>query len=174
MTPPFRIELLGEHDRQGFDCGVEGLNEYFRIRVSQDVRRRVSLCYVVIEVATNHIAGFYTLAATGVALGDLPEPVTKRLPRYPSVPAVRIGRLAIDRIFQGRKLGGALLFDAIDRTIKSGIAAFAIVVDAQDDRAVAFYEHHGFQRFEDRKKTLFLPIGDVLKRRVQARPNRNP
>ena len=170
MTPPFRIELLGQQDRKSFDCGAEALNEYFRTRVSQDVRRRVSLCYVAIEEATNRVAGYYTLAACGIALGDLPEAITKRLPRYPTVPAIRIGRLAIDRDFQGRKLGGVLVFDTIDRTCKSGIAAFAVVVDAKDDRAVAFYEHHGFQRLDEMKRTLFLPIGEALKRRVKSRP----
>lgn len=170
MTPPFRIELLGQQDRRSFDCGAEAINEYFRTRVSWDVRRRVSLCYVAIEEATNRVAGFYTLAASGVALGDLPEAITKRLPRYPTVPAIRIGRLAIDRDFQGRKLGGVLLFDAIRRTCKSGMAAFAVVVDAKDDAAIAFYEHHGFQRIAQMKRTLFLPIGDALKRRIEARP----
>lgn len=166
MTPPFRIELLGQHDRRRFDCGVAALNDYLRTRASQDVRRRVSYCYVAIEEASGRVAGYYTLAACGIALGDLPESVIRRLPRYPTVPAVRIGRLAIDRNFQGRRLGGALLFDAIERTCKSGVAAFAVVVDAKDDRAVAFYEHYGFQRFEALKRTLFLPIGEALKRQV--------
>jgi ribosomal protein S18 acetylase RimI-like enzyme len=148
---------------------VEALNEYFRVRVSQDVRRRLSFCYIALEESTNRIAGYYTLSASGVALGTVPEAVAKRLPRYPMIPAVRIGRLAIDRDFQGRRLGGALLFDAIDRTCTSGIAAFAVVVDAKDDIAVAFYEHHGFQRFGEMNRTLFLPIGDALKRRVEQR-----
>lgn len=164
MTPPFRIELLGSHDREQFDCGVEALNDYFRVRVSQDVRRRVALCYVAIEEATDRVAGNYTLAASGVALGDLPKAVVKRLPRYPTVPAVRIGRLAVDRDFQGRKLGGVLLFDAIRRTCESGIAAFAVIVDAKDDHAAAFYKHYGFVPLESTGRSLFLPIGDALKR----------
>ncbi len=167
MTPPFRIELLGSHDRKPFDCGVEALNDYFRAGVSQDVRRRVALCYVAIEEATDRVAGYYTLAAAGVALGDLPQATVKRLPRYPTVPAVRIGRLAVDRAFHGRKLGGVLLFDAIRRTCDSGIAAFAVIVDAKDDKAAAFYKHHGFLPLESSGRTLFLPIGDALKRLVK-------
>ena len=165
MTPPpFRIELLADHDRADFDCGVDPLNEYFRTRVGQDTRRRVSFCYVAVENVSNRVAGYYTLSATGVALTALPPETTKRLPRYPTIPAVLIGRLAVDRRYQSRKLGGALLFDAIKRTIRSGIAAFAVIVDAKDDMAVAFYERYGFQRFGDLERRLFLPSSDALKR----------
>ena len=59
---------------------------------------------------------------------------------------------------------------SLPRTCKSGIAAFAVVVDAKDDRAVAFYEHYGFQRFKEMERSLFLPIGDALKRHIEARP----
>lgn len=167
-TAPFRVELLEKHDRSGFDCGVEPLDDYFRSRVGQDMRRRVSFCYVAIENATDRVAGYYTLAACGVALRDLPHEIARKLPRYPSVPAVRIGRLAVDRQYQGRKLGGVLLYDAIDRTCRSGIAAYAVIVDAKDERAAAFYEHHGFTRFRDSERTLFLPIGEALRRRVEG------
>lgn len=163
-APPFRVELLAKHDRSGFDCGVEALNDYFRSRASQDVRRRMSFCYVAVENETQRVAGYYTLAACGVALGDLPAEMARRLPRYPSVPAVRIGRLAVDRRYQGQKLGGVLLYDAIDRTRRSGVAAFAVIVDAKDDKAVAFYEHYGFVRFRDAERTLFLAIGEAMKR----------
>jgi GNAT superfamily N-acetyltransferase len=84
---------------------------------------------------------------------DLPPEVTKRLPRYAALPAVRIGRLAVDRKFWGRGLGGALLADALRRVLLAPPAVFALLVDAKDDRAVAFYEHHG----------LFLPIATAEK-----------
>ena len=162
-TPRFHIELLDRHDRTGFDCGVDPLNDYLRTRVGQDVRRRVTLCYVAIESASGRLAGYYTLAACGVSIRDPPE-ITKRLPRYPTVPAVRVGRLAIDRAFQGQGLGGVVLFDALERTCRSGLAAFALIVDANDERAVAFYEHFGFQRFASVDRTLFLLIDDALRK----------
>ena len=164
---PFRIELLDQHDRTEFDCGMPPLNDYLQSRASQDLRRRISMCYVAIENDTDMLAGYYTLSATGIAMTDLPDKTTKRLPRYPTVPAVLVGRLAVDVDFQGRRLGGALLIDALKRTDDAGIAAFAMIVDAKDDDAVAFYEHFGFKRFQDLEQKLFLPIGDGLKRLLQ-------
>jgi len=164
VTVPFRIESLEKHDRTIFDCGVEPLNDYFLTRVRQDIRRHVTKCYVAVDNETEQIAGYYTLAAGAVVLNDLPEQIVKRLPRYPSVPIVRIGRLAVDWRYQGRKLGSALLADALKRSIDSEIAAFAAVVDAKDADAVAFYEHHGFMILPSSDKTLFLPLSDALKR----------
>jgi GNAT superfamily N-acetyltransferase len=110
VTAPFRVELLGSgHARDGFSCGVAALDHYLVRQAGQDVRRRVSACYVAVEVSSGKIAGYYTLAAGGVPLSDLPEALTKRLPRYPSVPVARVGRLAVDQAFHGQKLGGALL-----------------------------------------------------------------
>ena len=78
------------------------------------------------------MAGYYTLAAAGVPLGELPEELVKKLPRYPSVPVARLGRLAVDQAFRGQKLGGALVWDAVSRAIRSEVAVAALVVDAKD------------------------------------------
>lgn len=158
MPAPFRLEPLADHDRAGFTCGEPALERYFQTQVTQDARRRVSNCFVAVESATGQLAGFYTLAAASIPLTDLPADVTKRLPRYPSVPAARIGRLAVDDRFKKRGLGSALLADAARRCMQSPPAVFAIVVDAKNDAAVAFYERHGFARFVSQERTLFLPL----------------
>lgn len=132
------------------------------------MRRRVTACYVAIDNATDQIAGYYTLAAFGITITDLPPDLAKKLPRYPTIPAVKVGRLAVNNNYKGKKLGGAMLFDAITRTCKSGIAAYALVVDAKDASAVAFYEHFGFQRFKDEAQTLFIPIGSALKKMIEV------
>lgn len=62
-------------------------------------------------------------------LADLPASIGKKLPRYPTVPSVRMGRLAVDQAFRGQGLGGALLADALDRAAGSEIAAYALMVD---------------------------------------------
>ena len=159
VTAPFLIEALGPgHDRAGFSSGVEALDRYFRERVTQDVRRRATACYVAIDAATAKVAGYYTLAAAGVLLSDLPEALVKRLPRYPSVPVARLGRLAVDLAYRGRKLGAALLWDAVARSLRSEVAVFALIVDAKDDPAEAFYRHHGFVPFGSQPRQLVLPL----------------
>ena len=159
MTAPFRIEMLGPaHDRTGFSCGVEPLDRYFREQVTQDMRRRATVCYVTIDEVHAKIAGFYTLAAGSVVLNDLPPDLVKRLPRYPSVPVARLGRLAVDQSYRGRKLGSALLWDGLTRSLRSEIAVFALVVDAKDEAAAAFYRHHDFVAFGTQARQLILPL----------------
>ncbi len=159
MTGHFRLEVLSaQHERTRFNCGVAALDGYFRTQATQDGRRRASACYVAVQDETNVVAGYYTLAAASVPLTDLPESLSKRLPRYPSVPAARVGRLAIDLSFQGHKLGAALLADAALRALRSEVAVFALVVDAKDGTAVAFYPHHGFEMVGGQPKQLILPL----------------
>jgi GNAT superfamily N-acetyltransferase len=93
------------------------------------------------------MAGYYTLAAGGVLLAEMPEQIAKRLPRYPSVPVARLGRLAVDQVYRGRKLGAVLPWDAVMRALRSEVAVFALMVDAKDEQAEAFYRHHGFATF---------------------------
>ncbi len=159
MTARFRIEnLTAAHDRTGFSSGVEPLDKYFREQVSQDMRRRVTACYVAIEAETNRLAGFYTLAAGSIPLADVPETLARRLPRYQTVPVARLGRLVVELSYRGQKLGGALLWDAMMRAIRSEVAVFAIVVDAKDDQAATFYQHHGFVAFGSLPHQLILPL----------------
>jgi hypothetical protein len=93
MTPtPFRFDALGDgHDRAAFRCGDKALDSYFQTQVTQDIRRRIANCFVVIETATSQVAAYYTLSAASIPLVDLPPDEAKRLPRYPTLPAVRIG-----------------------------------------------------------------------------------
>ena len=93
---------------------------------------------------------------------DLPEHLAKRLPRYPSVPVARLGRLAVDLAYRGRQLGGALLWDAAMRALRAEIAVYALVVDAKDDQAVRFYLHHGFVTFGSQPRQLVLPLTKLV------------
>ena len=166
MSPPFRLEPLGaEHDRPSFACGQESLDRYLHTQATQDVRRRIAACFVAVEDATGKLAAYYTIASAGIPTPDLPPELTKRLPRYPSIPAVRIGRLAVDLKFRGRGLGAALLADALRRVLLSPPAVFALLVDAKDDQAAAFYRHHGFVPLSNynESRTLFLPVATAEK-----------
>lgn len=159
----FRVETLDNaHDRTMFNCGSEPLDRYFQQQVTQEIRRRVTACFVAL---TNEkiIAGYYTIAATSVPLTELPASIAKKLPRYPLVPAVRMGRLAVDQKYKGQGLGGALLADALHRSVVSDIAAYAMLVDAKNNEASDFYQHHGFIALPDSPLSLFLPLAAVSK-----------
>jgi len=159
----FIIEPLGAHDRSAFCCGSPPLDRYLREQASQDVKRLMASCFVVVATATKEIAGYYTLAATSVPANDLPPDVLKRLPRYPILPAALVGRLAVDLHFHGKGLGSALLADAALRVLKGDVKAFALIVEAKDDNASAFYRRQGFQPFVSRPHSLFLPLGTIKK-----------
>jgi ribosomal protein S18 acetylase RimI-like enzyme len=159
VSDRFVIEALASHhDRTGFTSGVPALDRYLREQVSQDIRRRVTACYVALDAATSAVAGYYTLAASGVPLSDLPGELARRLPRYPLVPVARLGRLAVAQAYRGQQLGAALLWNAATRAAHSDLAVFALVVDAKDAQAEAFYRHHGFLSFGSLPGQLLFPL----------------
>lgn len=159
---PFLVKPLDtSHDRRTFCSGSPLLDRYLREQVTQDIRRRVAACFVAVT-DEQRIAAYYTLASASLLLADLPIAIVKKLPRYPTVPAVRMGRLAVDQAFKGQGLGSAMLADALERTARSEIAAFALMVDAKDEIAADFYRHHGFIALPDSPLTLFLPLATAL------------
>jgi ribosomal protein S18 acetylase RimI-like enzyme len=163
-SPAFRIETLSDaHDRTKFRCGEEALDRYFQTQATQDIRRRVANCFVAVEIVTGQVVAFYTMSAASIPFVDLPPEESKRLPRYPTLPAVRIGRLAVDERFQRRGLGEALLMNAADRTLRADAAAFTLLVDAKNDRAVGFYRRYGFRALTSQPRTLFLPLATAQK-----------
>jgi ribosomal protein S18 acetylase RimI-like enzyme len=164
MTPPpFRFEPLGEgHDRAAFSCGDDALDRYFQTQATQDIRRRIANCFVVVDLA-GCVAAYYTLSAASIPLVDLPPEEARRLPRYPTIPAVRIGRLAVDRRFQRRGLGELMLMNAVHRTTQDAAAAFALLVDAKNDPAAAFYRRYGFRPVIGKPRTLILPLATAQK-----------
>lgn len=160
----FAIEALSSaHDRTAFRSGVEPLDRYLASQASQDVRRRVSACFVAVETGTRTVAGYYTIASSSIPLSDVAAATAKKLPRYPLIPAVRVGRLAVAVSHRGKGLGAALLVDAVTRALRAEIMAFAVVVDAKDDAAAAFYRHHGFVPFVSAPMSLYLPLAEVAR-----------
>jgi GNAT superfamily N-acetyltransferase len=148
-------------DRQGFECGVPALDEYLHRFAEQHRRRGISSVFVLTDSAQpERILGYYTLSAAEVDGLRLSEAERKKLPRYP-VPCFRMGRLACRSDQQGRGLGKVLLGCAVDRCLKARqqVAAYALIVDAKDDAAKAFYLHFGFKALLDAKLTLYLPLG---------------
>jgi GNAT superfamily N-acetyltransferase len=161
----YRVEPLSSaHDRSQFFSGSDPLDRYFREHASQDIKRRVATCFVAVNVESHEIAGFYTLAAAGVALVDLAPDISRKLPRYPIVPAALLARLALDRGQQGKGLGGVLPGDAVLRAARADLGVFALLVDAKDDAARRFCEHRGFALLPGDGRRLCLPITTALRR----------
>jgi GNAT superfamily N-acetyltransferase len=141
----YRIEPLAGHDRAGFASGSDVLDRYFREQVTQDVRRRLAKCFVAVD-DSGAVAGYYTICATSVAPEALPPARAKKLPRYSSISAVLLGRLAVSSKHRGKGLGAALVVNACERATRSEIIGYAMLVDAKDEAAARFYEHLGFER----------------------------
>lgn len=158
-----RIEALGpQHDRNSFSSGIEPLDQYFRTQAGQDARKKLAAPFVLI-LPDGAIGGYYMLSSTAIRLTELPIEITKRLPRYPLIPATLLGRLAVDQRLQGRGYGRFLLADALHRAVRSEIASFAVIVDAKDAAARRFYERESFLPFPDQPMKLFRPLADLAK-----------
>lgn len=137
---------------------MPSLDQYFQGQVGQDARRRVATAFVLVEQATGRIAGYYTLSAANIDPRELPDDIAKKLPRYRALPATLLGRLAVDSRDRGKRLGGLLLDNALRRSLANTreIGSVAVVVDAIDGSAAAFYEHFGFKRFPGHERQLFM------------------
>jgi GNAT superfamily N-acetyltransferase len=152
-----RFEVLqAAHDRSTFSSGERTLDHWFRARAGQDQRRNVAQVFVAVR--GGRVVGFYSLSMFTLALDSIPAPLARKLPHYDAIPAALIGRLARAESEKGTGVGSLLLADAITRvlSVKASIAAYAIVVDAKDERGVGFYEAHGFLRLPSRPRRLFL------------------
>jgi GNAT superfamily N-acetyltransferase len=159
-----RIEPLGrQHDRAKFSSGQPDIDDWFHRRASQDERRNVARVVVAIDDELG-VIGFYSLSSYTLALNHLPEDLARKLPRYDAIPAARIGRLARDQRVRGRGVGELLLADGVRRILGAArsIAVFAIVIDAKDDAAAAFYCRFGFQPFPLQPSRLFLLTSTAL------------
>jgi GNAT superfamily N-acetyltransferase len=162
----FRFEPLGGQDKQrraAFSCGMEALDRYLRQQAGQEMRRGVAVVWVLHDIEHNAIAGYYTLSTASIVPSDLPDEIVRKLPRYPALPAMLIGRLAVDTSYRGQGFGGLLLADALHRALdlSHAICAIAVVVDAKDDAARQFYERFGFQRLAGHERRLFMPMATI-------------
>jgi hypothetical protein len=93
-----RIDLLDskKHDRSSFTSGVDSLDDYIKTRASQELKKRVSTPYVLTDSPERQVLGYYCLSSYSIASAELDESTAKKLPRYKALPAILLGRLAID------------------------------------------------------------------------------
>ncbi len=157
------IPLDPKQDRKDFSCGKDLLDNYFHKLVSQDIKRKLSVCFTLIDEESNHIAGYYTLSSHSISNNLIPDSFRKKLPKsYSSIPTMLIGRLAIDKNLQGKGIGKLLLIDALKRCFDTSetIGAFAVIVDPLDTEAENFYDKYGFIKLPDSGK-MFLPMKTI-------------
>jgi predicted GNAT family N-acyltransferase len=162
----YAIEVLDKkHDKLTFSCKTEALNRYLHQQANQDIQKNVSVTYVLTGENENKILGYYTLASTSIDIGELPVSFKRKLPSYPNLPAILLGRLAVDQPHEGKGLGTHLLIDALKRSLLASlsIGATSVMVHAKDKEAVSFYAHFGFIQFENNNQILFLPMNEIRK-----------
>lgn len=149
--------LEKKHNRKGFSCGVVELDNYIKQYVSQDLKRKLAVCYVLEDEDANVIA-YYTLSSSSVDLNDIPDDIKSSL-KYAEIPVVIIGRLAVHVDYQGNKLGQILLVDALKRIIEISalVGNHAVIVDPINEATKNFYSKFGFIQLKDSKR-MFLPL----------------
>lgn len=161
MKLPLRgPELFVEgHDVASFDCGSEALNRFLQRHALNN--QRSARTYAVLRGETR-VVGYYTLAAASAEFDFVPARLAKGLARHP-IPLTLLARLAVDLTEQDAGLGTGLLKDAIKRFLQAQaiIAARALVVQAKDEQASAFYQHFGFAPSPIDSSHLFLMTKDI-------------
>ena len=157
------VELLAKkHRRESFDCGEPSLNDWLRTRATQWSKKGLSRVFVATHGDSDEVLGYYTLSSHHIQYDALPGEGSRGLPRI-NIPAILLGRLAVDRSVAGRGLGRYLLFGAMKSAllVSDHIGTAVFEVEAANDDARAFYKSCGLISLEDDPKHLFLPMGHI-------------
>lgn len=165
-------KLSKSHKKNNFNSGSNQLDAYLKIQASQDIKKNVSVAYALTLAGSTDVIGYYTLSTISIDASEIPDDAIKSLPRYPLLPGLLLGRLAVDSNHQGKGIGAHLLIDALNRTssISNQVGIIALIVDAKDESAAKFYKHYGFIDFPSNKLKLFLPtttINEIVEKHLQ-------
>lgn len=154
-----------KYQRDLFNCGVESLDRYLIKYANQDLKRKTATVFVLIDSPDNNVIAYYTLSAFTLEVTELEPKITKKLPRYPLLPATMLGRLAVDKNYRGQKSGQLMLVDALKRAYiaTKQIASTALVVEVIDSNAVSFYRKYGFISFNSNPNRLYLTMNTISK-----------
>jgi len=159
------VPITKELQKLPFDCGYPALNSYFKHYALKNDNLMIGKTFVAID-DSGIVTGFMTFSNAQIEATNLPESITRKLPRYP-VPAFRIGKLAVDSRFQGMGVGSWLLKMALQRAldVSASVGIFAVLVDAIDEKAKYFYLRYGFIPMDDHPLTLYLPLATIRQAR---------
>jgi GNAT superfamily N-acetyltransferase len=159
------VPIDKQYQRDAFDCGYAILNDYLKKYARQNHNKGIAKTFVAIPASGSlKIHGYYTVSASVIEYESLPESYQRGMPAYP-IPAMLIGRLAVDNSIKGQGLGSELLADALYRAVRAAqeIGIFAVRVDAIDFQAKDFYLKYEFIPFQDNELSLFLPMATIMR-----------
>lgn len=164
IDPP--VLLTEAHDGSSFDSGEPVLDDWLRRRAWNNMLVAASRTYVACPAASPRIVGYFALSMGQILAREAAGSMRRNMPQ--TIPAVVLGRLAIDRAWQGKGLGRALLADVLRRALRASteISARLVIVHAISPGAEAFYLHHGFTRLPVETPTLAVDL--VKFRKVAA------
>lgn len=160
---PLVIERLDKtvHDRTDFDCGEPELNEYLRFTARQHVDKGYAQVWVAVaKPGSPQIIGYYTLSMTSLAPDELQGKAGVR-----RVPALLLGKLAVDKRYHGQMIGARLLMHAQLSALRLSrqVGVHALVVDALHEQASAFYQRYDFEELTTGPLHLFKTIKDIAR-----------
>jgi predicted GNAT family N-acyltransferase len=150
------------HNRNAFECEEQQLTDYIKKQVSQDIKKRLAVCFVAID-SDNNVIGYYTLSSESLGREQIPDKYLKKVPQNYNAPVILLGRLARNITAKGTGLGEHLLLDALFRAFtlsEESIGAMAVIVDPMNQFAIKFYEKYGFEQLPDSEK-MFLPMSTI-------------
>lgn len=153
------LPLTGSPDRQELGCGRQELNDWLRQVVHQHQDKGLSKTFAAThDEAPDRICGFYAPTLAELENRHLPEVSRKKLPHR--IPGVRLGRLAVDKQYQGKGLGELLLVDALTRVqrVHTEAGGIGLFVDPIDEPTAGYYQRFGFVASPDNPLLLFLPV----------------
>ena len=150
------------HNRNAFECEEQQLTDYIKKQVSQDIKKKLAVCFVAID-SDNNVIGYYTLSSESLGREQIPDKYLKKVPQNYNAPVILFGRLARNITAKGTGLGEHLLLDALFRAFtlsEESIGAMAVIVDPMNQFAIKFYEKYGFEQLPDSEK-MFLPMSTI-------------
>lgn len=152
------------HDRSKFNCEEKSLTDYLQKQATQDIKKNLAACFILLDRGNNHIKGYYTLSSESLNRKDVPEEYQKKIPKNYNIPVTLLGRLARDITMKGTGAGEYLLLDALKRSYDisiKGVGSMAVIADPINRNAIKFYAKYGFELLESGK--MFLSMKAISK-----------
>ncbi len=162
-TIDWREEAISKaYDRKIFDCGDKNLNDFLQHYARQSHLKSSAKTYLAIDNSDNKILGFYSLSPATIEYSNVPETIINRLGKY-DMPVFRLGRLAVDKAYQGKGLGGQLLAAAIRRTYLASqqVGGIGLLIDAKNEQVAKWYVSYGAVQLVERPLSLVIPFATV-------------